>query len=94
MNPENFDPWIIVTWGANNIDLTEDKIYSLAPSTKQIFNDLDDYLTITLYESKDHPINTALTARDVNDFLNDVESSSNGMIKVARHFPENDEKAA
>ncbi|MDC0035368.1 GldG family protein, partial [Chloroflexi bacterium] len=32
-------------------------------------------------------------SRDINDFLDDVESSSNGMIKVVRHLPEDDEKA-
>ena len=73
------------------IDLTEDKIYSLAPSTKQIFNDLDDYLTITLYESKDHPINTALTARDVNDFLSDLDARSK-YIKIKHRYPDADEK--
>tara|TARA_Y100000994_G_scaffold89592_1_gene74039 strand:- start:16470 stop:18704 length:2235 start_codon:yes stop_codon:yes gene_type:complete len=73
------------------IDLTEDKIYSLAPSTKQIFNDLDDYLTITLYESKDHPINTALTARDVNDFLSDLDARSK-YIKIKHRYPDSDEK--
>ena len=73
------------------IDLTEDRIYSLAPSTKEIFDNLDDYLTITLYESKDHPINTALTARDVNDFLADLDARSK-FIKIKHRYPDADEK--
>lgn len=73
------------------IDLTEDKVYSLAPSTKNIFDNLDDYVTITLYESKDHPINTALTARDVNDFLSDLDARSE-YIKVKHRYPDVDEK--
>ena len=73
------------------IDLTEDRIYSLAPSTKEIFDNLDDYLTITLYESKDHPINTALTARDVNDFLSDLDARSK-FIKIKHRYPDADEK--
>ena len=73
------------------IDLTEDRIYSLAPSTKEIFDNLDDYLTITLNESKDHPINTALTARDVNDFLADLDARSK-FIKIKHRYPDADEK--
>ena len=88
---------LVFAWFGNSIqgriDLTEDKIYSLAPSTKNIFDNLDDYVTITLFESKDHPINTALTARDVNDFLSDLNARSK-FVRVKHRYPDANEKDA
>ena len=88
---------LVFAWFGNSIqgriDLTEDKVYSLAPSTKNIFDNLDDYVTITLFESKDHPINTALTARDVNDFLSDLNARSK-FVRVKHRYPDANEKDA
>ncbi len=88
---------LVFAWFGNSIqgrvDLTEDKVYSLAPSTKNIFDNLDDYVTITLFESKDHPINTALTARDVNDFLSDLNARSK-FVRVKHRYPDTNEKDA
>ena len=88
---------LVFAWFGNSIqgrvDLTEDKIYSLAPSTKNIFDNLDDYVTITLFESKDHPINTALTARDVNDFLSDLNARSK-FVRIKHRYPDANEKDA
>ena len=88
---------ILVGWFGTSIkgrlDLTEDKIFTLSPATEEIVSQLDDLLTIDIYMSKDPPVQVSPVSRDINDFLDDVESSSDGMVKVARHFPENDEKA-
>ena len=88
---------LVFAWFGNSIqgrvDFTEDKIYSLAPSTKNIFDNLDDYVTITLFESKDHPINTALTARDVNDFLSDLNARSK-FVRIKHRYPDANEKDA
>ncbi len=88
---------LVFAWFGNSIqgriDLTEDKVYSLAPSTKDIFDNLDDYVTITLFESKDHPINTALTARDVNDFLSDLNTRSE-FVRIKHRYPDANEKDA
>ncbi|MBU93400.1 MAG: hypothetical protein CL723_02270 [Chloroflexi bacterium] len=88
---------LVFAWFGNSIqgrvDLTEDKVYSLAPSTKNIFDNLDDYVTITLFESKDHPINTALTARDVNDFLSDLNARSK-FVRIKHRYPDTNEKDA
>ena len=88
---------LVFAWFGNSIqgriDLTEDKVYSLAPSTKNIFDNLDDYVTITLFESKDHPINTALTARDVNDFLSDLNARSK-FVRIKHRYPDANEKDA
>ena len=88
---------ILIGWFGTSIkgrlDLTEDKIFTLSPATEEIVSQLDDLLTIDIYMSKDPPVQVSPVSRDINDFLGDVESSSDGMIKVARHFPEDDEKA-
>jgi ABC-2 type transport system permease protein len=88
---------ILIGWFGTSIkgrlDLTGDKIFTLSPATEEIIGQLDDLLTIDVFMSSDPPVQIALVSRDMNDFLDDVESSSNGMIKVARHYPEGDEKA-
>ena len=88
---------IFIGWFGTSIkgrlDLTEDKIFTLSPATKEIVGELDDLLTIDIFLSKDPPVQVSPVSRDINDFLDDLESSSNGMIKVVRHFPEDDEKA-
>ena len=88
---------ILIGWFGTSIkgrlDLTEDKIFTLSPATEEIVGQLDDLLTIDLYMSKDPPVQVSPVSRDINDFLDDVESSSDGMVKIARHFPEDDEKA-
>ena len=88
---------ILIGWFGTSIkgrlDLTEDKIFTLSPATEEIVSQLDDLLTIDIYISKDPPVQVSPVSRDINDFLGDVESSADGMIKVARHFPEDDEKA-
>ena len=75
------------------LDLTEDKIFSLSPATGEIIDGLEDLLTVDVFMSKDQPVQVSLASRDVNDFLDDFESNSNDMVKVSRHYPENDEKA-
>ena len=83
---------ILVGWFGTSIqgrlDLTEDKIFTLSPATKEIVESLDDLLTIDLYLSDDPPVQVASVYRDVNDFLDDLESRSNNKIKVTRHYPE------
>ena len=88
---------LLVGWFGTSIkgrlDLTEDKIFSLSPATVEIIDGLEDLLTVDVFMSKDQPVQVSLASRDVNDFLDDFESNSNDMVKVSRHYPENDEKA-
>lgn len=88
---------ILVGWFGTSIqgrlDLTEDKIFTLSPATNQIISNLDDLLTIDLYLSDEPPVQVASVYRDVNDFLDDMESSSDGKIKVTRHYPEESPQA-
>ena len=88
---------LLVGWYGNSIggrlDLTEDKTFTLSEGTSRLLAQLDDILTIKLYESKDPPPQITLVARDVNDFLKDF-SSSRDDVKFIRTFPDDDEDVA
>ncbi len=88
---------LLVGWYGNSIggrlDLTEDRIFTLSGGTSNLLSQLDDVLTIKLYESRDPPPQTALVARDVNDFLRDFSASSDN-VKFIRKFPDDNEEVA
>jgi len=83
---------ILIAWFSNSIggrlDLTENKLYSMHPSTNKIISELDDLLVINLFSSKDPPTAIITTTRDVQDFLYDLAQSSNSTVKIVHKFPE------
>ena len=89
---------VLIGWSGNSIggrvDLTEDKLFTMSPATADILSGLDDILTVELFESKEPPVQVALTARDVGDFLEDFTASSDGRVKLVKRFPEDDEDEA
>ena len=88
---------ILVGWFGTSIngriDLTNDKIFSLSPASVEILDDLEDLLTVEVYMSVDPPVQLTAVSRDLNDFLIDFESNSEGMVKVIRHFPEDNQRS-
>ncbi len=88
---------LLVGWFGTSIkgrlDLTEDQIFTLSPATIEIVDQLQDLLTIDVYMSKDPPVQVSPVSRDINDFLDDLQSNSDNMVKVIRHYPEDDEYA-
>ena len=89
---------LLVGWSGNSIggriDLTEDKLFTLSPATAEILEGLDDILTLELFESREPPVQVAITARDVGDFLEDFAAGSGGDVKLVRRFPADDEDEA
>ena len=89
---------ILVGWFGSSIggrlDLTRDKLFTLSPATKEMVTNLDDLLTIHIFESKDPPVQISLVARDVNNFLEDFASNSGGKVKIVRKYPDDDEEVA
>jgi ABC-2 type transport system permease protein len=65
-----------------HLDLTQNKIYSLSPVTKNILKNLDDNITIKVYFSKDLPVYLSLVKTQVNDLLNDFSGYAQGNIKI------------
>ena len=83
---------LLVGWFGNSIggrlDLTEDKIFTLASATEDILGGLEDILTVELFESRDPPTQVKLVSRDVNDFLEDFAASSGGKVKLIHRYPD------
>lgn len=66
------------------LDLTENKVYTLSRSTTQIVQNLSDPLTLSLYHSQELPPEISTVVRDVEDLLADLETSSNGKVKLEK----------
>ena len=86
---------LLVGWSSTaiggRIDLTEDQLFTMSPATADILTQLDDILTVELYQSKDPPVQVSLVARDVSDFLEDFTSSSGGKVNLVHRFPDDDD---
>ncbi|MEA2007003.1 MAG: Gldg family protein [Patescibacteria group bacterium] len=76
------------------IDLTEEKIYTLSASTKEILTNLDDLVDVTFYHSEQLPSQFQPVLRQIKDTLNDYESFSRGNIVISEKNPADDTKIA
>lgn len=86
---------ILLGWFGNSIggrwDLTQDNRFTLAPATEEILDDLEDLLIITVYRSKDPPVNISATDREVRQFLGTFASKSDKVRVVDRYPKSSDE---
>lgn len=89
---------VLIGWSGGSIrgrlDLTDNKLYTLSPATTALLANLKDTVTVKLYLSEDPPVQVSLTTRDVNDFIDDAASASNGNLRVVRLYPDVDHEAA
>ena len=87
---------ILAGWFGSSIggrwDLTDDSLFTLSPATKELVNDLDDILTINFFASNDPPVQIAGAIRDVENFLRDLEATSD-LVRLVKHEPDKDDKA-
>ncbi len=72
-------------------DLTEDNLFTLSPATKDLVDGLDDLLTINLYASSDPPVQIAGDSRDIQNFLRDLDATSE-LVRVIKHEPDKDDE--
>ena len=83
---------LLIGWFGSAIggrwDLTDDKLFTLSPATEAILSELDDLLTVKIFQTKDPPVEISLATRDVNDFMEDFAASSGGMVKIVRKYPD------
>jgi gliding-associated putative ABC transporter substrate-binding component GldG len=68
---------IITNYFSFNIDLTEDKRYTLSNDSKNILNDIDDNLSIKVYLEGDLPAGFELLSNAINDFLVSCKKENN-----------------
>ncbi|HEX3697280.1 MAG TPA: GldG family protein [Polyangia bacterium] len=74
------------------LDLTESKVYTLSPASKDIVRNLPDYLTIKAYISKDLPPELASVSRYVRDLLDEYRTYSKGKLHFEAADPGADKK--
>jgi len=70
------------------LDLTAEKLYTLSPGTRAILGDLDDVVTISLFVSRELPVQVQPLERDVRDVLRDFERYGRGNIQIVRKHPD------
>jgi len=75
------------------LDLTRDNLFTLAPGTRDILENLDDLVQIKLFASNELPPELQLQLRDVRDLLSDFRRASNGRLVVEELNPDQDEGA-
>ncbi|NQY75274.1 MAG: GldG family protein [Candidatus Margulisbacteria bacterium] len=68
-------------------DLTSDKLYSLSPSSKEILNNLDDFVTIRVYFSSNLPPHIAPIRQQVVDLLSEYDIYGKGSVQIEFHDP-------
>ncbi len=87
---------ILAGWFGSSIggrwDLTDDKLFTLSPATKELVEGLDDLLTINFYASSDPPVQLAGASRDIEGFLGDLDRQSD-LVRVVRHTPDKDDES-
>ncbi len=76
------------------LDLTRDRIYTLAEGTREVLGELDDLVQIKLYASAELPPEIQLQLRDVRDLLRDMANASNGNLLVSELNPDEDDEIA
>ncbi|HAW50020.1 TPA: hypothetical protein DCX16_03610 [bacterium] len=70
------------------LDLTEENIYSLSKSTKDILKNLDDDVSITAYFSRNVPPRISGIRTEVSDLLEEYRAYSKGKVKFSFVAPE------
>ena len=73
-------------------DLTQGKIYSISPASKNIIGNLDDIVKIKLYFSSNIPNQYIKTKQMVDDILSEYQTYSHGKIEVEHIDPQKDLK--
>ena len=75
------------------VDISEDKLSSLSPASRNIIARLDDPATVTLYISNDLPAYMQVVKRNILDTLESYRSSSNGKLSIKVIDPAKDSAA-
>ncbi|HVZ73745.1 MAG TPA: Gldg family protein [Polyangia bacterium] len=83
---------LIATRVFGRLDLTENGIYTLSKTSRDLAKGLPDPLTIKAYISKDLPPELASVASYVRDLMDEYRSSSKGKIHFESFDPGSDKK--
>jgi len=72
------------------LDLTEAKVYTLSPSSKDVVRTLNDYVNVKAYISDSLPAELKSLSRYVRDLLDEYRSNSKGKFRFEAADPSND----
>ncbi len=75
------------------VDLTENKIYSLTPASKQAVSNLNDIMIVKVYMSEKLPPSLMPIKERVSDLLDEYRAYSHGNLKIEFIDPARDKKA-
>jgi gliding-associated putative ABC transporter substrate-binding component GldG len=85
---------LIATRVFGRIDLTENKVYTLSPASRDVVKNLPDYLTVKAYISKDLPPELTTVSRYTRDLLDEYRTYSKGKLRFEAIDPGADKKIA
>jgi ABC-type uncharacterized transport system involved in gliding motility auxiliary subunit len=74
------------------VDLTENDVYTLSQSSKDLVKKLPDYMTVKAFISADLPPELKTVSRYVRDLIDEYKSSSNGKFRWEAIDPGTDKK--
>ncbi|MEA2699102.1 MAG: gliding motility-associatede transport system auxiliary component [Myxococcales bacterium] len=74
------------------LDLTENKVYTLSPASKDVVRNLPDYMTVKAFISKDLPPELSNISRYVRDLLDEYRTYSKGKLRFEALDPGADKK--
>lgn len=75
------------------VDLTQQKLFTLSPATKQTIRNLPDIVTVSVFASRSLPGEMQLTLKEVRDTLKDYSRYGKN-IRITTYSPETDPEAA
>lgn len=83
---------LIATRVFGRIDLTENKMYTLSPSSKDLVKKLPDYMQLKAFISQDLPPELKTVSRYVRDLIDEYKTNSNGKLRWEAIDPGTDKK--
>jgi len=72
---------LIATRVFGRLDLTDAKVYTLSPASKDVVADLKDYVNVKAYMSDTLPAELKSLSRYVRDLLDEYRSNSKGKLR-------------
>jgi ABC-type uncharacterized transport system involved in gliding motility auxiliary subunit len=84
---------LLATRVFGRIDLTENKVYTLSQSSKDLVKNLDDFLTVKAFISEDLPPELKIVSRYTRDLIDEYKTASkNGKFRWEAIDPGTDKK--
>jgi gliding-associated putative ABC transporter substrate-binding component GldG len=83
---------LLATRVFGRLDLTENRVYTLSQSSKDLVKKLDDFITVKAFISEDLPPELKLVSRYVRDLVDEYKTNSNGKFQWEAIDPGTDKK--